>query len=232
MPASTGRSLGPAPGAAARVEHPWRYGAWRTWTSLPPPRASFSPTSSWSQIRIGRRWYEQVLGAKTVLEQDPMIMKVANSWIILNVGGGPTEDKPDVTLETPPTRSAPAHSSTSESRTSHRSISSGEQPKRSSGPNRRIDAPRSAVTCVTRTATLSRSANPPASAANPSRGAYQITAAAAMHSIAASSVPTGGRKTQAGNHWRVWRGALLKGVAEPVESLLGHASFSAASLTR
>ena len=41
-----------------------------------------------------RRWYEQVLGAKTVLDRDPVIMKVANSWIILNVGGGPTEDKP------------------------------------------------------------------------------------------------------------------------------------------
>ena len=49
-----------------------------------------------------RRWYERVLGAKTVLERDPVIMKVANSWIILNVGGGPTDDKPDVTLETPP----------------------------------------------------------------------------------------------------------------------------------
>jgi lactoylglutathione lyase len=49
-----------------------------------------------------RRWYERVLGAKTVMERDPVIMKVANSWIILNVGGGPTEDKPDVTLETPP----------------------------------------------------------------------------------------------------------------------------------
>jgi lactoylglutathione lyase len=48
-----------------------------------------------------RRWYEAVLGAKTVLERDPVIMKVANSWIILNVGGGPTEDKPDVTLVTP-----------------------------------------------------------------------------------------------------------------------------------
>ena len=48
-----------------------------------------------------RRWYEAVLGAKTVLERDPGIMKVANCWIILNVGGGPTEDKPDVTLETP-----------------------------------------------------------------------------------------------------------------------------------
>ncbi|MGH3480108.1 MAG: VOC family protein [Jiangellaceae bacterium] len=48
-----------------------------------------------------RRWYEAVLGAKTVLERDPVIMKVANSWIILNVGGGPTEDKPHVTLVTP-----------------------------------------------------------------------------------------------------------------------------------
>ena len=48
-----------------------------------------------------RRWYEQVLGAKTVLERDPVMMKVANSWIILNAGGGPTEDKPGITLEIP-----------------------------------------------------------------------------------------------------------------------------------
>lgn len=27
---------------------------------------------------------------------------LANGWIIINVGGGPTEDKPTVTLETPP----------------------------------------------------------------------------------------------------------------------------------
>jgi integrase len=35
----------------------------------------------------------------------------------------------------------------------------------------------------------------------------------------------GGGMTLAGNHWRVSRGALLKGVAEPVESLQGHASL-------
>ncbi len=51
-----------------------------------------------------RTWYERVLGAKAVLERDPVILKVANSWIILNDGGGPTEDKPGVTLETPPDR--------------------------------------------------------------------------------------------------------------------------------
>lgn len=48
-----------------------------------------------------REWYEKVLGARTVHPRDPVIMKVANGWIILNVGGGPTEDKPDVVLETP-----------------------------------------------------------------------------------------------------------------------------------
>lgn len=48
-----------------------------------------------------RQWYERVLGARTVLQRDPVIMKVANGWIILNVGGGPTEDKPEVVLETP-----------------------------------------------------------------------------------------------------------------------------------
>ena len=49
-----------------------------------------------------REWYEKVLGARTVHPRDPVIMKVANGWIILNVGGGPTDDKPDVVLETPP----------------------------------------------------------------------------------------------------------------------------------
>ncbi len=48
-----------------------------------------------------RDFYQRVFGAKVVLERDPVIMKIANSWLILNVGGGPTDDKPTVTL-TPP----------------------------------------------------------------------------------------------------------------------------------
>ena len=42
-----------------------------------------------------------MFGGEVVLERDPVIMKVANTWLILNVGGGPTDDKPTVTLETP-----------------------------------------------------------------------------------------------------------------------------------
>ena len=48
-----------------------------------------------------RDFYQTVFGAKVVLERDPVIMRLANSWLILNVGGGPTDDKPTVTLTTP-----------------------------------------------------------------------------------------------------------------------------------
>jgi catechol 2,3-dioxygenase-like lactoylglutathione lyase family enzyme len=36
-----------------------------------------------------------------VLAENPGIVKVANSWIIMNPGGGPTPDKPGVTLAPP-----------------------------------------------------------------------------------------------------------------------------------
>jgi len=49
-----------------------------------------------------REFYRSIFGGKVVLERDPVIIKVANTWIILNDGGGPTDDKPTVTLVTPP----------------------------------------------------------------------------------------------------------------------------------
>jgi lactoylglutathione lyase len=49
-----------------------------------------------------REFYVSVFGATVARERDPVILKLANSWIILNVGGGPTDDKPTVTLTTPP----------------------------------------------------------------------------------------------------------------------------------
>jgi catechol 2,3-dioxygenase-like lactoylglutathione lyase family enzyme len=43
-----------------------------------------------------------------VREDRPAIVALANGWVIINVGGGPTEDKPEVTLEAPadPTRTS------------------------------------------------------------------------------------------------------------------------------
>jgi lactoylglutathione lyase len=49
-----------------------------------------------------REFYRSLFDAQVVMERDPVIMKVANSWLILNAGGGPTDDKPTVTLTTPP----------------------------------------------------------------------------------------------------------------------------------
>ncbi len=49
-----------------------------------------------------KEFYSDVLGGKVVHPENPCIIKLANSWIILNAGGGPTPDKPDVILETPP----------------------------------------------------------------------------------------------------------------------------------
>jgi lactoylglutathione lyase len=48
-----------------------------------------------------RNWYVDVLGAEVVRDRDPVYLRVANSWIILNEGGGPTDDKPNVTLAPP-----------------------------------------------------------------------------------------------------------------------------------
>jgi catechol 2,3-dioxygenase-like lactoylglutathione lyase family enzyme len=48
-----------------------------------------------------REFYQKVFGAQVLLERNPVMLKVANSWIILNDGGGPTDDKPTVTLTTP-----------------------------------------------------------------------------------------------------------------------------------
>src|SRR5215217_9600998 len=49
-----------------------------------------------------RRFYTEVLGGETVREGEPSFVALANSWVIINVGGGPTDDKPEVILETPP----------------------------------------------------------------------------------------------------------------------------------
>jgi lactoylglutathione lyase len=36
-----------------------------------------------------------------LLECDPVIIKVANTWLTLVTGGGPTDDKPGVSLGVP-----------------------------------------------------------------------------------------------------------------------------------
>ncbi len=54
-----------------------------------------------SDVAASQQFYAGVLGGVTVMEGGPTIVKLANSWIIINEGGGPTEDKPEVTLDVP-----------------------------------------------------------------------------------------------------------------------------------
>jgi catechol 2,3-dioxygenase-like lactoylglutathione lyase family enzyme len=55
-----------------------------------------------ADVERSRRFYTEVLGGTTIRAGEPSYVALANSWIIINTGGGPTDDKPAVTLETPP----------------------------------------------------------------------------------------------------------------------------------
>ena len=80
---------------------------------FPDPRSGFVVTHFLvvSDQDRSREFYRSVFGATVLLERDPVIMRLANSWLILNAGGGPTDDKPTVTLAPPedPDRTSAFH---------------------------------------------------------------------------------------------------------------------------
>ena len=49
-------------------------------------------------VARARAFYSDVLGGQVVLEENPCIVRLANSWVIMNPGGPPTPDKPEVSL--------------------------------------------------------------------------------------------------------------------------------------
>ena len=49
-------------------------------------------------VAASRRFYSEILGGQVVLEENPCMVKLANIWLIMNPGGGPTPDKPGITL--------------------------------------------------------------------------------------------------------------------------------------
>jgi predicted enzyme related to lactoylglutathione lyase len=58
-----------------------------------------------SDIERSARFYETVFGGRILSGGDssgaPGYIQIANTWLIVNVGGGPTPDKPSVTLSVP-----------------------------------------------------------------------------------------------------------------------------------
>ena len=71
-----------------------------------PPREGISIAQFLTVGDIGRsaHYYEKVFGAQILSMGDgnaPAYLLLANTWMILNLGGGPTPDKPTVSLSVP-----------------------------------------------------------------------------------------------------------------------------------
>ena len=48
-----------------------------------------------------RDFYSRVLGGEVIRERNPAVVRLSNSWVVINSGGGPTDDKPEV-IAAPP----------------------------------------------------------------------------------------------------------------------------------
>ncbi len=73
-----------------------------------PPREGITVAHFLTVADVDRslRFYETVFGSRILSRGDsrgaPGYIQIANTWLIVNVGGGPTTDKPSVTLRAPP----------------------------------------------------------------------------------------------------------------------------------
>jgi lactoylglutathione lyase len=68
-----------------------------------PPTEGFVVTHFITVAEVSRsaEFYVRIFGGTVVRSGEPTIIQLANSWLIVNVGGGPTDDKPTVTLRPP-----------------------------------------------------------------------------------------------------------------------------------
>ena len=72
-----------------------------------PPREGFTVAHFLTVADVERsaRFYETVFGGRIATMGDsigaPAFVQIANAWLILYYGGGPTPDKPSVTLSIP-----------------------------------------------------------------------------------------------------------------------------------
>jgi hypothetical protein len=104
-------------------------------------------------VARSRAFYSEVLGGQVVQEENPCVVKLANSWILMNPGGPPTPDKPDISV----VNYEPGDTVSSFMNLRVADIQACYEQWRakgaSSSPRPSIAAPRSAATCVTPTAT-------------------------------------------------------------------------------
>ena len=68
--------------------------------NLPAPAEGFLVTLfiTVRNVAVSREFYSRVLGGTVVMDENPCMVKLSNSWIIMNPGGPPTPDKPRISM--------------------------------------------------------------------------------------------------------------------------------------
>jgi lactoylglutathione lyase len=69
----------------------------------PLPKKGFVVTTLLivKDVARSRRFYEKVFNAEVIDDGEPVVLRLANTWLLINRGGGPTDDKPTVTAAPP-----------------------------------------------------------------------------------------------------------------------------------
>lgn len=72
-------------------------------TDFPTPDTELTHILVVSDLERSRRWYTDVLGAELYREYggSSVVLTFGGSWLLIVTGGGPTPDKPSVTLTAP-----------------------------------------------------------------------------------------------------------------------------------
>ena len=72
-------------------------------TSFPAPGMELTHILVVSDLERSRDWYRSVLGAELEREYGgtSAVFRFGAAWLLIVTGGGPTDDKPDVTFEAP-----------------------------------------------------------------------------------------------------------------------------------
>jgi catechol 2,3-dioxygenase-like lactoylglutathione lyase family enzyme len=68
-----------------------------------PPREGITVTHALivADLEPSVAFYEGVLGGRILRKGSPTVIELANAWVVVDIGGPPTDDKPTVTLQPP-----------------------------------------------------------------------------------------------------------------------------------
>jgi catechol 2,3-dioxygenase-like lactoylglutathione lyase family enzyme len=82
--------------------------------TFPPPDVALTHILVVSDMNRARDFYRDVLGASVFREYGgtSCVLQFGVAWLLLVTGGGPTNDKPDVTFDVPADPSTVAHAMT------------------------------------------------------------------------------------------------------------------------